>query len=142
MTEETLAAAWLLRKHLPAMKVRVVNVVDLMRLFPPDLHPHGMSEDDFLELFTATKTWSSRFMATPARYMRCCMATNADRFHVRGYMEEGTTTTPFDMVVLNKASRFHLCIEGLASRRAAPSGARSRTHQDDRRRARRASKST
>ena len=113
-TMETLAAAWLLRKHLPAMKVRVVNVVDLMRLWPPDVHPHGMDEETFISLFTGTTDVVFAFHGYPRAIHEILHGrTNAPRFHVRGYMEEGTTTTPFDMVVLNKTSRFHLCLEAL-----------------------------
>ena len=113
-TMETLAAAWLLRKHLPAMKVRVVNVVDLMRLWPPDVHPHGMDEETFVSLFTGTTDVVFAFHGYPRAIHEILHGrTNASRFHVRGYMEEGTTTTPFDMVVLNKTSRFHLCLEAL-----------------------------
>jgi xylulose-5-phosphate/fructose-6-phosphate phosphoketolase len=113
-TMETLAAAWLLRKHLPAMKVRVVNVVDLMKLWPPDVHPHGMDEETFISLFTGTTDVVFAFHGYPRAIHEILHGrTNAPRFHVRGYMEEGTTTTPFDMVVLNKTSRFHLCLEAL-----------------------------
>ncbi len=111
---ETLAAAWLLRKHLPAMKVRVVNVIDLMRLWPPDVHPHGMDEETFVSLFTGTTDVVFAFHGYPRAIHEILHGrTNAQRFHVRGYMEEGTTTTPFDMVVLNKTSRYHLCLEAL-----------------------------
>jgi xylulose-5-phosphate/fructose-6-phosphate phosphoketolase len=114
MTEEAIAAAWLFRKYLPEMKIRVVNVVDLMTLFPPDRHPHGMSEDYFLELFTRDKDVVFAFHGYPGEVHQLLHGRpNPDRFHVRGYVEEGTTTTPFDMLVLNKASRYHLCIEGL-----------------------------
>jgi xylulose-5-phosphate/fructose-6-phosphate phosphoketolase len=113
-TLEIVAAAWLLRKHAPTLKVRVVNVVDLMCLFPRTIHPHALEEAKFLELFTATKPVVFGFHG----YQRAIHAilhgrTNPERFHVRGFMEEGTTTTPFDMVVLNQMSRFHLCIEAL-----------------------------
>ena len=73
-TQESLAAAWLLRKHLPEMKVRVVNIVDLMRLFHPQYHPHGMLEKTFVNLFTTNPMLSSRFMATRERFTKCCMA--------------------------------------------------------------------
>jgi len=113
-TMETLAAAWLLRKHLPAMKVRVVNIVDLMKLWPPDVHPHGMDEETFISLFTGTTDVVFAFHGYPRAIHEILHGrTNAPRFHVRGYIEEGTTTTPFDMVVLNKTSRFHLCLEAL-----------------------------
>jgi len=113
-TLEVAAAAWLLRKHAPSLKVRVVNVVDLMCLFPPVVHPHGLEQAKFLELFTAAKPVVFAFHG----YQRAIHEilhgrTSAEQFHVRGFMEEGTTTTPFDMVVRNKMSRFHLCMEAL-----------------------------
>jgi xylulose-5-phosphate/fructose-6-phosphate phosphoketolase len=113
-TMETLAAAAWLRERAPDLKVRVVNVVDLMTLFPPDQHPHGMSETRFVELFTADKPIVFAFHG----YQRALHAivhgrVNAERFHVRGFNEQGTTTTPFDMVVLNGMSRYHLAIEAL-----------------------------
>jgi xylulose-5-phosphate/fructose-6-phosphate phosphoketolase len=117
-TLEIVAAAWLLRQHLPTFKVRVVNVVDLMCLSPDDVHPHGLPEQKFVELFTAERPVVFSFHG----YQRAVHAVvhgrpRAERFHVRGFMEEGTTTTPFDMVVKNQASRFHICIESV--RRAA-----------------------
>jgi len=113
-TLEVVAAAWLLRKQAPNLKVRVVNVVDLMCLFSRQIHPHGLEESMFLDLFTADKPVIFAFHG----YQRAIHAiihgrTNTARFHVRGFMEEGTTTTPFDMVVRNQMSRFHLCIEAL-----------------------------
>jgi len=113
-TLEIVAAAWLLRQHAPSLKVRVVNVVDLMCLYPRVIHPHGLEETKFVELFTADKPVVFGFHG----YQRAVHAlihgrTRAERFHVRGFMEEGTTTTPFDMVVRNQLSRFHLCIEAL-----------------------------
>ena len=113
-TLEVVAAAWLLRKHVPSLKVRVVNIVDLMCLPPTLVHPHGLEEAKFIELFTGTKPVVFAFHG----YQRAVHAiihgrTNTDRFHVRGFIEEGTTTTPFDMVVRNKMSRFHLCMEAL-----------------------------
>src|SRR4029079_15397468 len=113
-TLELVAAAWLLRKYAPSLKVRVVNVVDLMCLPPTLVHPHGLEEAKFIELFTCAKPVVFAFHG----YQRAVHAiihgrTNTDRFHVRGFIEEGTTTTPFDMVVRNKMSRFHLCIEAL-----------------------------
>ncbi len=113
-TEETLAATWMIRKHLPELKVRVVNVMDLMRLWPPDQHPHGLNEETFVELFGACADVIFAFHGYPRAIHEILHGrTNATRFHVRGYVEEGTTTTPFDMVVLNKTSRYHLCIEAL-----------------------------
>jgi len=113
-TLETMAAAWLLRKHLPDIRVRVVNVVDLMSLSPPAYHPHGMDPERFLELFTENTPVIFAFHG----YVRMIHdlvhgRPNPARFHVRGYMEEGTTTTPFDMVVANRLSRYHLAIEAL-----------------------------
>jgi xylulose-5-phosphate/fructose-6-phosphate phosphoketolase len=111
---ETLAAAQWLREHVPELHVRVVNVVDLMSLFPPDQHPHGMNETAFVDLFTADKPVIFAFHG----YQRAIHEivhgrVNAERFHVRGFNEQGTTTTPFDMVVLNHMSRYHLAIEAL-----------------------------
>ena len=116
-TLETVAAAWWLRRLVPDFKVRVVNVVDLMTLFPPDQHPHGMSAEAFDEVFTRDRHVVFAFHG----YQRALHAIlhgrpNPDRFHVRGFNEQGTTTTPFDMVVLNGMSRFHLA--ALALRRA------------------------
>jgi xylulose-5-phosphate/fructose-6-phosphate phosphoketolase len=113
-TLETVAAAWWLRRHLPEMKVRVVNVVDLMALFPREAHPHGMDETQFVDLFTADKPVVFAFHG----YQRAIHEivhghVNVDRFHVRGFNEQGTTTTPFDLVVLNGMSRYDLCIEAL-----------------------------
>jgi xylulose-5-phosphate/fructose-6-phosphate phosphoketolase len=113
-TQETLAAAWLLRRQLPEMKVRVVNIVDLMRLFHPRYHPHGMEEEAFVQFFTANTHVIFAFHGYPRAIHEMLHGhTNPERFHVRGYVEEGTTTTPFDMVVLNETSRYHLCIEAL-----------------------------
>jgi xylulose-5-phosphate/fructose-6-phosphate phosphoketolase len=108
------AAAWLLRQHAPELKVRVVNVVDLMTLYPRQLHPHGFHEDAFVDLFTADRPVVFGYHGYP-RGVHALLhgRTHAERFHVRGYEEEGSTTTPFDMVVRNKMSRFHLCIEAL-----------------------------
>lgn len=113
-TQETVAAAWMLRKHAPDLKVRVVNVVDLMRLCPDDRHPHGMSDNDFLEIFTANASVIFSFHGYPG-VIHDLLHGRAEhgRFHVRGYLEEGTTTTPFDMVVLNRMSRLHLCLDVL-----------------------------
>ncbi len=110
VTMETVAAAWLLRHHLPELKVRVVNVVDLMKLATPDMHPHGLDQASFIEHFTEDKPVVFAFHG----YQRAIHELvhgrpNAERFHVRGFNEQGTTTTPFDMVVLNGVSRYHLC---------------------------------
>ncbi len=111
-TQEAVAAAWLLRKHLPSVKIRFVNVVDLMTLPPRDKHPHGMDRGDFEQLFTEEKPVVFAFHGYPGVIHQLIHGRpDQDRFHVRGYIEEGTTTTPFDMVVLNEMSRFHLCKE-------------------------------
>jgi xylulose-5-phosphate/fructose-6-phosphate phosphoketolase len=108
-TLETLAAVELLRKHLPELKVRVVNVVNLMKLQSPGEHPHGLSDRDFDVLFTKDKPIIFAFHGYPWLIHRLCYRrTNHANLHVRGYKEEGTTTTPFDMVVLNDMDRFHL----------------------------------
>ncbi|HEY4388309.1 MAG TPA: phosphoketolase family protein [Ktedonobacteraceae bacterium] len=113
-TLETIAAACWLRQHLPELKVRVVNIVDLMALYPPDLHPHGLDTATFVEHFTADRPVIFAYHG----YARAIHEVihgrpDAGRFHVRGFIEEGTTTTPFDMVVRNKMSRYHLCIEAM-----------------------------
>jgi xylulose-5-phosphate/fructose-6-phosphate phosphoketolase len=108
-TLETLAAVDLLRRHLPELKVRVVNVVDLMTLQSPSEHPHGLSDRDFDDLFTKDKPIVFAFHGYPWLIHRLTYRrTNHDNLHVRGYKEEGTTTTPFDMVVRNDLDRFHL----------------------------------
>ena len=108
-TLETLAAADLLRKHLPELKVRVVNVVNLMKLHSPHEHPHALSDRDFDALFTTNKPIIFAFHGYPWLIHRLTYRrTNHKNLHVRGYKEEGTTTTPFDMVVLNDLDRFHL----------------------------------
>jgi xylulose-5-phosphate/fructose-6-phosphate phosphoketolase len=109
-TLETLAAVDLLRKHLPELKVRVVNVVDLMKLQPAGEHPHGLSDRDYDALFTKDKPIIFAFHGYPWLIHRLTYRrTNHKNLHVRGYKEEGTTTTPFDMVVMNDLDRFHLC---------------------------------
>ncbi len=113
-TQEAIAAAWMLRQYVPDLKVRVVNVVDLMKLSPPERHPHGMSDEDFLRTFTANVPVVMAFHGYPGVIHDVIHGRpEHDRFHVRGYMEEGTTTTPFDMVVQNKISRLHLCLDVL-----------------------------
>ena len=108
-TLETLAAVDLLRQHLPELKVRVINVVNLMKLQPPSEHPHGLSDHDFDTLFTKDKPIVFAFHGYPWLIHRLTYRrTNHKNLHVRGYKEEGTTTTPFDMVVLNEMDRFHL----------------------------------
>jgi xylulose-5-phosphate/fructose-6-phosphate phosphoketolase len=108
-TLETLAAVSLLREHLPRLKIRVVNVVDLMTLQPHADHPHGLTDHDFDALFTTDKPVIFAHHGYPALIHRLTYRRrNHDNFHVRGYKEEGTTTTPFDMVVRNELDRFHL----------------------------------
>jgi xylulose-5-phosphate/fructose-6-phosphate phosphoketolase len=112
--QETVAAAWWLQHHAPELRVRVVNVVDLMALFPSEVHPHGMRESQFLDLFTGDKPVIFAFHG----YQRALHAIvhgrpRVDRFHVRGFNEQGTTTTPFQMVVLNEISRYHVAIAAL-----------------------------
>jgi xylulose-5-phosphate/fructose-6-phosphate phosphoketolase len=123
-TLETTAAAWWLRQLAPELRVRVVNVCDLMTLASPTEHPHGMSDESFIELFTADKPVVFAFHG----YQRAIHSIvhgrpDAPRFHVRGFNEQGTTTTPFDMVVLNGMSRYHLAAEAL--RRTNRLGARA-----------------
>jgi xylulose-5-phosphate/fructose-6-phosphate phosphoketolase len=122
-TLETLAAASLLRQHLPSLRVRVVNVVDLMRLQPDTEHPHGMPDAEFDALFTADRPVIFAYHGYPWLIHRLTYRRHGHpNLHVRGYKEEGTTTTPFDMVMLNDLDRFHLVIDvidrvpGLAAR--------------------------
>jgi xylulose-5-phosphate/fructose-6-phosphate phosphoketolase len=108
-TLETLAAVDLLRKHLPELRIRVVNIVDLMTLQPATEHPHGLPDREFDSIFTTDKPVVFAFHGYPWLIHRLTYRrTNHDNFHVRGYKEEGTTTTPFDMTVLNDLDRFHL----------------------------------
>jgi xylulose-5-phosphate/fructose-6-phosphate phosphoketolase len=108
-TLEVLAAVDLLRRLLPDLKVRVVNVVDLMTLQPKSQHPHGLTDQDFDALFTADRPVIFGYHGYPALIHRLVYKrTNHGNFHVRGFMEEGTTTTPFDMVARNRLDRFHL----------------------------------
>jgi xylulose-5-phosphate/fructose-6-phosphate phosphoketolase len=113
-TIEACATSWLLQKHVPGIKVRVVNVVDLSVLMSPDDHPHGMDNISFNALFTPDVDVIFAFHGY--RWLIHSMVhgrSNEARFHVRGFNDEGTTTTPFDMVVLNKMSRYHLAIDAL-----------------------------
>lgn len=124
MTLETVAAAGWLRTKAPALRVRVVNVIDLMKLPSPAEHPHGMPQDKFVELFTDDRDVIFAFHGYPGAVHQLLHGRpNTQRFHVRGFREEGTTTTPFDMVVLNETSRFHLVIEALKRARRPPDGA-------------------
>jgi xylulose-5-phosphate/fructose-6-phosphate phosphoketolase len=108
-TLETLAAVDLLRKHFPELKIRVINVVDLMTIQPSSEHPHGLSDNDFDSLFTVDKPVIFAYHGYPWLIHRLTYRRhNHDNLHVRGYKEEGTTTTPFDMTVLNDLDRFHL----------------------------------
>jgi xylulose-5-phosphate/fructose-6-phosphate phosphoketolase len=128
-TMETVAAAWLLRHHLPELRVRVVNVVDLMRLFPADRHPHGMDELEFDDHFTPDRDVVFAFHGY-ARALHELLHghTEPERFHVRGFLEEGTTTTPFDMVVLNNMSRYHLAKLAVQRARHRAEGAEAFVH--------------
>lgn len=111
-TLETLAAVSILREHLPDLKIRVVNVVDLMRLQPHTEHPHGLVDADFDALFTTDKPVIFAFHAYPWLIHRLTYRRhNHNNIHVRGYKEEGTITTPFDMTVLNDLDRFHLVMD-------------------------------
>jgi xylulose-5-phosphate/fructose-6-phosphate phosphoketolase len=111
-TLEVLAAADLIRLHLSGLKVRVVNVVDLMRLQPPSEHPHGLSDAEFDALFTPNRPVIFAYHGYPWLIHRLTYRrTNHSNIHVRGYKEEGTTTTPFDMVMLNDLDRFHLVMD-------------------------------
>lgn len=113
-TEEALAAAWLLQRHVPQARIRVVNVMDAMVLPPRDTHPHGLDDTAFSHLFTdkcdVVVAWHGY-----ARSFHQLLhgRPNPERFHVRGYSQQGTTTTPFDMVVVNRMSRYHLALEAL-----------------------------
>ncbi|MGI8434379.1 MAG: hypothetical protein ACR2LE_06550 [Nocardioidaceae bacterium] len=124
VTMETVAAASILRRRLPHLRVRVVNVVDLMALPRRKDHPHGMSETMFKELFTDSVDVVFAFHGYPGAIHQLVHGRpDADRFRVRGFIEEGTTTTPFDMVVRNRASRFHLVIDAINNARRTPPGA-------------------
>ncbi len=113
-TLETLAAVQLLRQHVPELRVRVVNVVDLMRLEPETAHPHGLPDREFDSLFTPNRPVIFAYHGYPALIHRLTYnRANHDNFHVHGYREEGTTTTPFDMVMLNGLDRFHLVTDVL-----------------------------
>ncbi|MGC4232694.1 MAG: phosphoketolase family protein, partial [Niabella sp.] len=113
-TIETIASAELLKQHVPQLKVSVVNIVNLMALSPPGDHPDGINEETFSRIFTNETNVIFAFHGYP-RVIHDLVhgRPNPERFHVRGYMEEGTTTTPFDITVLNKISRFHLAIDAI-----------------------------
>jgi xylulose-5-phosphate/fructose-6-phosphate phosphoketolase len=111
-TLETLAAVDYLRNTIPMLKIRVVNVVDLMTLQPSTEHPHGLSDADFDSIFTMDKPVVFAFHGYPWLIHRLTYRRhNHDNMHVRGYKEEGTTTTPFDMTVLNDVDRLHLAMD-------------------------------
>jgi xylulose-5-phosphate/fructose-6-phosphate phosphoketolase len=113
-TIEILAAAWHLRQESPDTRVRVVNVTDLFTLAHPDSHPHGLSEAEFRELFTDDRSVIFSFHGYPsAIHQLLHRRPTQERFHVRGYAEEGTTTTPFDLLTMNGVSRYQLAIEAL-----------------------------
>ena len=123
-TLEVVAAAWWLQQHAPSLRVRVVNVVDLFAIADPAEHPHGMPNDQFEQIFTRDAEVVFAFHGyANAVHGLLHGRHRAGRFHVRGYREEGTTTTPFDMVVLNGMSRFHLVIEALRRARRQPANA-------------------
>jgi xylulose-5-phosphate/fructose-6-phosphate phosphoketolase len=106
------SAAAILRQELPDLRVRVVNVVDLMRLEPATAHPHGLPDSEFDALFTTSQPVIFAYHGYPSLIHRLTYRrTNHDNIHVRGYKEEGTTTTPFDMVILNDLDRFHLVMD-------------------------------
>jgi xylulose-5-phosphate/fructose-6-phosphate phosphoketolase len=120
-TLETLAAAQLLREYVPYLRVRVVNVVDLLGLLPANDHPHGFTDQKFDAMFTTDTDVVFAFHGYPRAVHELLHGrTNPGRFHVRGFNEQGTTTTPFDMVVLNAMSRYHLVLEALRRSRRAP----------------------
>jgi len=120
-TQEALAAVWLLRKQAPGFRIRMVNVVDFMSMFHPDDHPHGMDEARFVDLFTRDRDVVFAFHGYPLGvHYTLHGRPDPERFHVRGFREQGTTTTPFDMVVLNGISRYHLAMEALRRARRIP----------------------
>jgi xylulose-5-phosphate/fructose-6-phosphate phosphoketolase len=124
VTMETVAAAQILKERLPGFKVRVVNVVDLMTLPRRKDHPHGMSSTMFTELFTDTVDVVFAFHGYPGAVHQLVHGRpDADRFRVRGFIEEGTTTTPFDMTVRNRASRYHLVMDAINNAKRLPRGA-------------------
>nr|WP_203991042.1 phosphoketolase family protein [Virgisporangium aurantiacum] len=124
VTMETVAAAQILKEKLPGFRVRVVNVVDLMSLTRPKDHPHGMSSTWFTELFTDSVDVVFAFHGYPGAIHQLVHGRpDADRFRVRGFVEEGTTTTPFDMTVRNRASRYHLVMDAINNAKRLPRGA-------------------
>ncbi|OZC51914.1 phosphoketolase [Rhodococcus sp. 06-621-2] len=120
-TQEILAAAQILAEWVPYLRIRVVNVVDLMALVTPGYHPHGFTHEKFVDLFTADTDVVFAFHGYPRAVHELLHGRpKVDRFHVRGFTEQGTTTTPFDMVVLNRMSRYHLVLEALRRSRRVP----------------------
>ena len=114
-TLETLAAVDILRARVPHLRIRVVNIVDLLTLQPESVHPHGISDDEFDSLFTTGRPVVFAFHGYPSLIHRLTYRrTNHASFHVHGYIEEGTTTTPFDMTVLNRLDRYHLALDALS----------------------------
>jgi len=113
-TLETLAAVDLLRVCIPDLKIRVINVVDLMKLQSENMHPHGVSDADFDGMFTRDRPVIFAFHGYPQLiHQLIYRRTNHANFHVHGFNEEGTTTTPFDMAVLNRMDRFHLALDAI-----------------------------
>jgi xylulose-5-phosphate/fructose-6-phosphate phosphoketolase len=123
VTMETVAAAQILRERLPRLRTRVVNVVDLMRLIRPKDHPHGMNAMMFAELFTESVDVIFAFHGFPGAIHQVVHGRpDADRFHVRGFIEQGTTTTPFDMTALNRVTRYHLVMDAINNARRTLAG--------------------
>jgi xylulose-5-phosphate/fructose-6-phosphate phosphoketolase len=123
-TLETLAAAALLRERVPDLRFRLVNIVDLLAMSPAPFHPHALSAETFTELFTDDIDVVMAFHGYARAFHQVVHGRpNAGRFHVRGFNEHGTTTTPFDMVVLNEMSRYHLVMEALHRSARTPAGA-------------------
>src|SRR5262245_32754330 len=131
-TLETLAAVDLLRQHVPDLRIRVVNVIDPMRLQPDTEHPHGLSDSEFDALFTADRPVVFAYHGYPWLIHRLTYRrANHRNIHVRGYKEEGTTTTPFDMVMLNDLDRFHLVMDAIDRLPDLPGAGRIRQEMDD-----------
>ena len=123
---ETIAAAEILTSRMPQLRIRVVNIVDLMALPRRRDHPHGLSDTYFRELFTDHVDVVFSFHGFPGAIHQLVHGRpDADRFHVRGFIEQGTTTTPFDMTVRNRASRYHLVMDAINNAGAHPAGPRS-----------------
>jgi len=124
LTMEALAAVQFLRERCPQIKIRFVNILDLMRLATPERHPHGAKAEDFAKLFTTSVHVVVAFHSYPAAFHQLVHdRPQPTRFHVRGYTEHGTTTTPFDMTVVNRVSRFHLAALALEKMDKPPANA-------------------